>query len=266
MRVTDLTRERNFLYNITKAEARLGRIEDMATSGMRFSKPQEDPIGAERSLIIRHQQSQNQQYLRNVDRAKTWMADTEQALTDLTDILIRAQYLATEGGTATTPDDARAYLAMEVKQLLEEIQSIEKTTIEGGQLLVGTMPTWRVGSEITITVDEQSSLIQTVRESLEALDSALSDGEFSGVHQGLSDSLDLVLAQRASNGAKMNRLNMLEAKMKTSDIEFRRLLSNVEDIDLTEVIVRLRSEEAAYQAALGVGARILQSSLLNHLR
>ena len=35
------------------------------------------------------------------------------------------------------------------------------------------------------------------------------------------------------------------------DIEYERLLSNVEEVDLVEIVVRLKSQEAVYQAALG---------------
>ena len=50
------------------------------------------------------------------------------------------------------------------------------------------------------------------------------------------------------------------------DIEFQRLLSNVEEADLTEVIVKLISQQMAYQTALAVGARLIQPSLLDYLR
>ena len=82
----------------------------------------------------------------------------------------------------------------------------------------------------------------------------------------LDDGLDRVLAERAENGARLRRLDILSEKAVSMDIEYQRLLSNVEEADLVEVIVKLKSQEAAYQAALAAGARLIQPSLLDHLR
>ena len=78
--------------------------------------------------------------------------------------------------------------------------------------------------------------------------------------------LDSVLAHRPENGAKLRRLDILEEKAGDMDIEFQRLLSNVEEADLTEVIVKLMSQQMAYQTALAAGARLIQPSLLDYLR
>ncbi len=270
MRITDLSTERNFLHNLMRSEERLGKLEDMASSGTRLTRPQDDPTGVERSLILRHHVAQTNQFARNVNRAKTWTEETEQALADLLTLIMRAQDLAIEGGTATTPEDARAYIAMEVGELLEEAQAIRNRTSQGRLLLTGTLPQWKVGPGMTVTVKDQSCLFDEVQRHLGDLYEGLKkEGDVALVgdaREGLVRVMDLTLAERAENGAKMNRLDMLDARLKTTDIEYRRLLSNVEDADLSELLVRLWSAQASYQAALGVGARLIQPSLLDYLR
>ena len=49
-------------------------------------------------------------------------------------------------------------------------------------------------------------------------------------------------------------------------IDVKERLSKVEDTDLAEALISLRSDEAAYQAALGVTARVIQPTLIDFLR
>ena len=83
--------------------------------------------------------------------------------------------------------------------------------------------------------------------------------------QELTDCLDNVLCPEWKWGLSQ-AVDMLEAKAISLDIEYRKSLSNVEDVDLTKLLVQLKSAEAAYEAALGVGARLIQPTLLDHLR
>ncbi|HHW26946.1 MAG TPA: hypothetical protein GXX23_06355 [Firmicutes bacterium] len=269
MRVTDRTVERNYLYSVNHAESKLAKLQDMVTTGMNYSKPQDDPIGVERSIALRHHIAINQQYLRNADRALAWMSQVEQALGDINQIINRAQDLAIQGETATTPDDARAYIAMEIHQLRDEVMSIAQRTMEGKSLLIGTMPVWKVGPGLTVTVNDLTGLLNQLADDLLTLENGLSASDVSQIRAGraaLEVAADAVLSQRAENGARINRLEMLNGKMTSLDIEYKKLLSSSEDVDLSELLVRLQSAEAAYQAALAVGARLIQPTLLDYLK
>jgi flagellar hook-associated protein 3 FlgL len=269
VRVTDLTMERNFLYNVFKSERRLGKLQDMASSGRAITRPQDDPIGSERSISLRHHLSVSKQYMRNLDKARNWMEQTEQALSHLTSVLSRAHELALYGATGTTPADARQAIAAEVGQLLDEAESISNTTVDGRALLSGTMPEWRLAADVTITGKDIESVFADISDSMRQLADGLENSNDSDIlagAEGIDQAINQVLGERAENGAKLRRLDILNDKAKAIDIEYHSLLSNVEDIDLTEVIVRLKSQEAAYQAALAAGARLIQPSLLDYLR
>jgi len=269
MRMTNLTMERNFLYNVSGAEERLQRLQDMASSGKQFQRPLDDPVGVERSVSLRNHVARNKTYLKNLDRAKAWMENTEQALSELTTVLERAQEIGLFGANGTTPMDARSAIAKEVHQLWEEVGAIANRTIEGRLIVTGTMPTWRIGPGLDITSDDLTGMLNDVRTYLADLETGLTNPALADpvtALQNLSQVADAALAERATNGARVNRLETLETKMTALDIEFQCQLSNVEDADITEVIVRLRGAETAYQAALGAGARLIQPSLLDYLK
>jgi len=259
--------ERNLLHNLSVAESRMQKLQDMESSGMRFQKPQDDPVGVQRSMGLRNLKARNSQYISNINRAKSWMEFTEQALSEITTVLSKATELALYGGTATTPQTGRDAIADEVAQYREEILALYDRSIEGRTVLVGTMPTWKVGDNVTVTSDSVETLLDDVVSGLEALENALRTpgGDVAAAGATLDTLGDRVLSQRAKNGARALRIDVLGDKLESLEIEYRRLLSDVEDIDLAEVLVKLKSAEVAYQAALDAGARIIQPSLLDYL-
>ncbi|HHX09936.1 MAG TPA: hypothetical protein GX729_00975 [Firmicutes bacterium] len=269
MRVTDLSIERNFLYNIFKVEKRLTKLQEQASSGRAIDRPQDDPIGAGRAIYLRHDRSVISQYMRNMDKARNWMEQTEQALSHLTNVFTRARELAQTGATGTTPPDAKAAIAAEMRQLKDEALSVMDTTVDDRKLLQGTMPEWRLARDVMITAKDLSDLQDDIEATFDQLIAGLEAADEEVIQDAwgkLDEGLDTILAERAKNGAKIRRLRLLDEKAVNMDIEYQRLLSNVEDVDLVEVTVRLKSHEAAYQAALAVGARLIQPSLLDHLR
>jgi flagellar hook-associated protein 3 FlgL len=271
MRLTDIAIERNFLYNIGSAEARLQRLQDQASSGKLFQRPQDDPVGVQRSIHLKHQLAETVQYLRNLDGARTWMEHVEVGLGQVTAALQRVSELAIGAVTATTPRDAREAIIMEINEIINEIDSIEALRIEDRQVLSGTMPTWRVGDGVSISANDQAALFAEIRTNLNELGTLLGADPFDGdavmvTMEKLTLSGDRVLAERAKNGAKIHRLEALDSRLQGLDIDFQRMISDVEDVDLTEVLVKLKSAEASYHAALGAGARLIQPTLLDYLR
>lgn len=78
--------------------------------------------------------------------------------------------------------------------------------------------------------------------------------------------LDGVLRYRSEVGAKMNRVDLAKERLEDLTINFTSLLSEVEDVDVAETIMYMKSAENNYRMALSVGARIIQPSLLDYLR
>lgn len=82
----------------------------------------------------------------------------------------------------------------------------------------------------------------------------------------LQNMMDKVLSIRADVGARMNRVELTLNRLDSDNINFTKLMSDNEDIDMAEVIMRLKNEENVYRSSLGGGARIIQPSLIDFLR
>jgi flagellin-like hook-associated protein FlgL len=82
----------------------------------------------------------------------------------------------------------------------------------------------------------------------------------------LDSALNTVLNQRASTGAKVIRMETTLSRLEDYDLNYTKLLSQVEDADVTKLITDLAMAQNAYQSALNAAARIIQPSLLDFLR
>ncbi len=98
---------------------------------------------------------------------------------------------------------------------------------------------------------------------------ALSTGDNATCSQMIGEidgHLNNLLAVRADVGARGTRLDLISAKIAENSVTFTRLLSDNQDADMSEVIMYLKNAENVYKAALGVGGRIIQPSLVDYLR
>lgn len=82
----------------------------------------------------------------------------------------------------------------------------------------------------------------------------------------IDDFMNSVLEQRASVGAKSNRLELTKNRLGEEFTNITALMSKNEDADIAEVIMKLKNEENVYRASLEIGARIIQPSLIDFLR
>ncbi len=81
----------------------------------------------------------------------------------------------------------------------------------------------------------------------------------------LDKSIEHLLTFRASAGARGIRLDTTSERLTNQELDFTKLLTEVEDIDLPTAVTQLSTYENGYQAALMAAARIIQPSLLNFL-
>lgn len=82
----------------------------------------------------------------------------------------------------------------------------------------------------------------------------------------IDEVLDLLLRVRAEVGARTLRMENAVSRFEEFTLNFKKLLSLDEDIDVAEVVVQLQEHQNVYQMALAAAARLLQPTLLDFLR
>lgn len=124
MRVTNNMLLSNYLRNISSNLGTVGKMQQQMASGKRITKISDDPIGAISSMQIRVKLYKSEQYQKNVDRALTWLDETESSVLELNDIIKRAYEAAVGMSTDTMDDDERSAAAQLVKQLRDHVVTI----------------------------------------------------------------------------------------------------------------------------------------------
>ncbi|MFF2752160.1 flagellar hook-associated protein FlgL [Psychrobacillus sp. NPDC058041] len=82
----------------------------------------------------------------------------------------------------------------------------------------------------------------------------------------ISSAQNTVLENRADIGARQNRVEMMINRLATQEVVVTKQLSDNEDIDYERVITEMITQESIHQAALSVGAKIIQSTLVDFIR
>jgi len=302
VRITNGMLVNNMVDNIGKNLIRLDKYQQQLATGKKIQVPSDDPVVASRALKLRTDVSKLDQFKKNIEDAKSWLEYTDSTLAQVGDVLHRARELSVEGANGTlTPEDMQIVKAeiIELKNALVHLSNSsyagryifsgfstdKKLLNEDGTFAIGINSAQNikyeigVGDDININVPgndlfdpggvsgagEKGKLIQDMETLISALDVANSSGV--GDALGLiDDNFNNLLMIRADVGARDNRLDLTLNRVDNDILNFSKLMSENEDADIAETIMRLSNEENVYRASLAGGARIIQPTLMDFLR
>lgn len=83
---------------------------------------------------------------------------------------------------------------------------------------------------------------------------------------GLDSITEKVLVKRAEVGAKQNRVELMESRLKIQEVNVTKQMSLNEDTDYAKTITEMVTAESIHQASLSVGAKIIQQTLVDFIR
>ncbi len=291
----------DFLANLNANGEQLINLQNQLSTGKKLLKPSDDPLALSRALTLKAASSRNDQYLRNISSTTDWLASTDSALSQMEDVLTQAHNVALQGVSDTMDAAGRAALAQQVNSLLEEFVQEANSTSGGGEYLfagqqVTTTPfavtrdssgqitsvTYSGDSgQIDVNVDDGTNVainvpgnqviagqapIQTAVSALISLRNWLNgDTTASASADQFSSSLDGFTSLRAIVGAKTQRLNSTQSVLTDQSTNLASMLSQAQDANVAEVMVKLTTAQNVYQASLSAGANIMQKSLLDYL-
>ena len=281
----------NSQYNLQSSMAALSKLQSQAGTQKLISKPSDDPSGTAESMRIRSDQRALTQYGTNIDDGLSWLSSADSALSDATDVLQKVRDLTVQGANSgSLSASAREAIATQLDALKPALLAVANTQYAGRSIfagnsnagvafqpdlsftgVAGSTVTRRIGPNATVQVDVDGSaafgsgassafaLIDTISADLRA-------GTDVSTHLTAIDShLQSILGEQAKVGTRYNQLeSSKELNMeKSGSLESQR--ADVEDIDISKVILELKSQEIAYQTALSVTSRALQPTLMSFL-
>jgi len=292
MRVTQSMLSNNMMRNLSTSYSKMGKLQEQLTSKKKINRPSDDPVVAMKGIGYRTDLGKIEQYSRNLGEVTNWLDNSDTALDQVGSIIHRVNELVIDGANDTKTDDDRLKIKSEIDELRKQLQSISNTKVgdkfifngtntltavyENGAFSTAPGKDKEVNIEISDGVELKANItavdmftdLDTLMANIgtELAVTSSSGLNISALIKDVSDNLDKVLEKRAELGARQNRADMMGNRLGLQEVSTKKIMSENEDVDYEKAITDLITEETVHRAALSVGARIIQPSLVDFLR
>ncbi|MEY8735048.1 flagellar hook-associated protein FlgL [Peribacillus frigoritolerans] len=292
MRVTQSMLTNNMLSNLSSSYEKMSKLQEQVSSQKKFSKPSDNPVAAMMGMGYRTNLNQIGQYQSNIAEATNWIDSTDDAITESVSAMQRIRELTVQGSNGTYEGEQLKTITEEIKQLKEHLITLGDTQIGGKYIFNGKDTNVRpssvkdgngntvygtgdinleVFSGISLKINTNGSKIfgdalaagGSIDQAIEALENG---GDVSGTLEGLDATINTFLGMQAQVGARQNRIELMTDRLKQQEVFATEILSKNEDVDIEKAIMDLTTQESVHSAALSIGAKIMQPSLLDFLR
>jgi len=287
-RITQLSMSNTALAGLQANLNRVQTLQAQASSGLRIQVPSDDPQGTATAMLMRSQQAADAQYTSNADFATSRLDTADSALQALNAQVRAARNLVLTSQNGSLSDDARAALGDQITQIKATVTGLYNTQYLGRPVFGGTNPTGtamdatgayigdgnpvmvRISPSSTVRVDVDGASIgaTTLPDVLDRLATNVTDplGAPGTDLDDLDTALNSLSAALGSVGAIENRVTTTSSQISAHSLDLTASIAQTEQADLAEVLTKFSSQQVAYQAALGVAAKINQTSLLDFLQ
>lgn len=296
-RITEGMLGRRLLSDLRASTQRIATAQRQIASGVRISKPSDDPLATHNSLRLRSELGGIAQDRRTISDTKGWVDTTDSALATITEVVHRARELALQGANGAIGQTERNKLADEIDQLIETAKSAANASYGGRYVFAGQdtddapytpgavdaydgdtgVIARQIGPGVSVQINvpgvdilgngsADTKLLTTLR----TLAADLRSGNVAGVRgpalNSLQANLEDVTSARGIVGALATRLEAAESRLAQVEESTTSLLSENEDTDVAKAMIDLTTQQSVYQAALQSGQALIQPSLLDFLR
>ena len=266
------------LRNLGNTNQAFGESVQRISSGLRINKAADDPAGLSVSERLRSQIRGLNQAVRNGQDALSLLQTGEGAMQEISTILQRMRELAVQGANDTLNSTDRAALESELDQLKSEVDRIANVTEFNDRKLLQGSNTFNF--QIGATTDTTYGLLQLTPVSVTT--AVIGSGTLSGATSlsasvggvctidaaarttfltlisSLDDAIDDVSTQRASFGARSNRLGNTINSLQLSAENAAASESRIRDADIAQETSNFVSQQILQQAAISILAQANQ--------
>lgn len=294
MRVTQGMLTNNMLQNLSNSNSQMSKYMEQLSTGKKITRPSDDPVVAMKGMGYRTELVRVEQYQRNTTEIHNWMDNTDAALNQATSAIQRIRELAVQASNGTNTDEELLNISEEVKQLREELVDIANTKVNDKYLFNGTntntAPVTQnddgtvaytfnsgavnievsAGTTLQANVNGQNvfggepGVFSAVDDFIQKLENG--DPDIDSSLDDLDAGINNIINSRAELGARMNRLELIENRLSEQEIIATSTMSQNEDVDYAETIMKLITQESLHRAALAAGSRVIQPTLVDFLR
>ena len=304
MRVTQSMLSNNMLLNLNNSYTKMSKLQNQINSGSKITRPSDDPVVAVKGMGYRRDLGKVEQFTRNMGEVNNWLDTSDESLNQVGEQMKRVRELVIQASNDTNTPDERAKAKAEIDQIRLQIQDVANTKVGDRYIFSGTktgqplfingalnngninaeevkievyegieMKVNTPGMDLFKSVDDMmgkiSGLLDPNRVPLATSDeisSTLGGFTSTSTTDDITTMHNKILETQADVGARQNRVEMMENRLAIREISVTKQLSDNEDVDYSKAITEMVTSESIHQAALSVGAKIIQQTLVDFIR
>jgi flagellar hook-associated protein 3 FlgL len=291
-RVTNETQLAAAQRNLQASQQKLYQLDTQASTGLKITVPSDDPTGTSNLLQVQQQLAQNTQYQRNAQDGNGWLTTTSTTLTSVNTALTQIRDLTLQAAnTGASSPSSQSAISDQMQVIKQSLLSLANTQYLGRNIFAGTSAASsaynadysfngtagatvqrRVGPDTTVQVNtDGSSVFGSGSSSVFALIDTITSDIASGTNVGSQlSAIDTFMVNvqgaEATVGAAQNQLQTASNTLTSSATSLQSSQSNLQNVDTSQVILEMQTQQVAYQTALAVTAHSLQSTLMDYLK
>ncbi|MDP1620637.1 MAG: flagellar hook-associated protein FlgL [Thiobacillus sp.] len=280
-------------------QSRLLKTQEQIGSGRRILSPSDDPVAATRVLDITQTQTINTQYGVNRQYAKNTLGLVDGTLAGVTALMQDVKDTITAAGNGTLTDSMRASQASELNGRLQQllgyantrdamgnylfsgfqsntpafVQTATGATYQGDlglqKLQVDSTRQMAISSPgATVFQSGGQDVFATLTDLVALLNTPGTAGLTAGLataNAGMDTALQNVLTVRASVGASLQELDTLDSVGEDRNLQYSKVLSELQDLDYTQAITQLSMQQMTLEAAQKSFVKSSELSLFNFI-
>ena len=286
MRVSEQMRYDSVTNNLSQLSARQAKAALEAQTGVRVNLPSDDPVAAAQLARLAASQSQVSARRTAISTVKGDAELSESTLQQASDLMASAKEIAMQGGNGTLGAAERATLALQVKDLKDQLIGVANAQGSTGYLFGGSATQSKpfdatgtfsgndddhvvdIGNSTPTAVNASGAKAFTAAGSngrdvfadLDALYTALSSNDTAGIAaslDGLDKSRSQITTAQASVGITLNKLDASDSVLSNLDLQNSKSIDEVGNVDPAKAYSTLTQLNNSLQQSVTVAKSIL---------
>jgi len=296
MRITSNMVNIRLVSDINNSFAKMSQLSQQLSTGEKIHRPGDDPVGIGYLMRYETELNRSDEFLENANTGIGWLNTMDTMMKQATEVLQRAKVITQQASTGSMSADARLAVAAEIKQLREQMVMIANSEYNGRYLFNGQKTDIAPYTSATAAGDKTDrGLYQLSVSPTEVIPVTITGEDIFGkanaaenvfkvlddTYQHLIDNsqpdilndmdkigkqLDMIMYSWSEIGARTNRFELVVNRIKDHQINTKTQRAELNNVDMSKVIIDLKQQESVHQAALSTGARMLQVSLIDFIR
>lgn len=295
MRITQSMVTANTLNNINNVYSNLQKYQNQVSTGKKVTMPSDDPIATTKGMYYTSQLNSISQYQKNVSTLQNWMSNSGTGITQVSNDISKIHTLVDQAANGTYNANDLQTISTEVEQIKQDMVNTANTQVAGNYIFHGSAVTSSPVSQLSdgsynvdttpndlnIEVSDGISVRANVKQGnifgsgtnniFNTVDGIINDlnnnntGNLSNDLTSLDTYSNVISGEQADLGARQNQVDTVSTRLTQQQTSATQGLSDNIDADFEQAVMNMSTQQTAYQAALNVGAKIIQPSLLDYL-